>query len=132
MNWTTLDYSKGQVDAAGRLLASGLGTPAEIDTALDVLNNWRAAHSFPLNTLQMGLRQRARHTYEHALIAQRLKRVPSIVQKLRRFPSMNLSRMQDIGGCRAILESVGQVRKVLAAYGRSKQQHQFISEKDYI
>lgn len=132
MNWTTLDYSKGQVDAAGKLLASGAGTPSEIDSALDVLNNWRAAHSFPLNTIQMGLRLRARNMYEHALVAQRLKRVPSIVQKLRRFSSMNLSRMQDIGGCRAILESVGQVRKLRAGYARSRQQHQFVSEKDYI
>jgi hypothetical protein len=81
MNWTTLDYSKGQVDAAGRLLASGLGTPEEIDVALDVLNNWRAVHSFPLNTIQIGLRTRARRIYKHALVAQRLKRVPSIVLK---------------------------------------------------
>ncbi|MEA2415051.1 MAG: hypothetical protein QOI58_1708 [Thermoanaerobaculia bacterium] len=132
MNWTTLDYSRGQVDAAGRLLASGLGTPEEIDIAFEVLNNWRAVHSFPLNTIQMGLRTRARRIYEHALVAQRLKRVPSIVLKLRRFSSMNLSRMQDIGGCRAILESVNQVRKVRAAYARSEQQHQFVSEKDYI
>jgi hypothetical protein len=132
MNWTTLDYSKGQVDAAGRLLASGVGTPEEIDIALEVLNNWRAVHSFPLNTIQMGLRTRARRVYDHALVAQRLKRVPSIVLKLRRFSSMNLSRMQDIGGCRAILESVSQVRKVRAAYARSEQQHEFVSEKDYI
>jgi hypothetical protein len=132
MNWTTLDYSKGQVDAAGRLLASGVGTPEEIDVALEVLNNWRAVHSFPLNTIQMGLRTRARRIYEHALVAQRLKRVPSIVLKLRRFSSMNLSRMQDIGGCRAILESVTQVRKLRAAYARSEQQHEFVSEKDYI
>ncbi|MEA2342848.1 MAG: hypothetical protein QOF63_1017 [Thermoanaerobaculia bacterium] len=132
MNWTTLDYNKGQVDAAGRLLASGVGTPAEIDIALDVLNNWRAVHSFPLNTIQMGLRTRARRVYDHALVAQRLKRVPSIVLKLRRFSSMKLSRMQDIGGCRAILESVSQVRKVRAAYARSEQQHEFVSEKDYI
>jgi len=132
MNWATLDYSKGQVDAAGKLLANGTGTPEEIDTALEVLNNWRAAHSFPLNTIQMGLRKRAQNTYEHALVAQRLKRVPSIVQKLQRFSSMNLSRMQDIGGCRAIVESVNQVRRLRAAYARSKQQHQFVSEKDYI
>jgi hypothetical protein len=132
MNWTTLDYSKGQVDAAGRLLASGVGTPEEIDVALEVLNNWRAVHSFPLNTIQMGLRTRARRIYEHALVAQRLKRVPSIIQKLQRFSSMNLSRMQDIAGCRAILESVNQVRRARAAYARSEQQHEFVSEKDYI
>jgi hypothetical protein len=74
----------------------------------------------------------ARKVYEHALVAQRLKRVPSIISKLERFPSMNLSRMQDIGGCRAVVESAPQVRRLRSAYARSKQQHEFVSEKDYI
>lgn len=45
---------------------------------------------------------------------------------------MQLSRMQDIGGCRAIVDNIDQVLKVRAAYARSKQEHQFVSEKDYI
>jgi hypothetical protein len=95
MNWVTLEYSKGQVDAAGRLLASSGASPEELNQALDILNNWRAAHSFPLNTIQVGVRRRARNVDEHALIAQRLKRVSSILQKLQRFPQMQLSRMQE-------------------------------------
>jgi hypothetical protein len=132
MNWATLEYSKGQVDAAGRLLAAGDAAPAEIDAALEVLNNWRAAHSFPLNTIQVGLRRRARREDEHALIAQRLKRVPSILSKLRRFPQMRLSRMQDIGGCRAVFGTAAEVRAVRLDYARSQQQHEFVGEKDYV
>jgi hypothetical protein len=132
MNWVTLEYSKGQVDAAGRLLASGGASPAELNQALDILNNWRAAHSFPLNTIQVGLRRRARNVDEHALIAQRLKRVSSILQKLQRFPHMQLSRMQDIGGCRAILNTSAEAQKVRLEYAKSRQQHEFVSQKDYI
>jgi len=33
-------------------------------------------------------------------VTQRLKRVPTIVDKLRREPTMQLASMQDIGGCR--------------------------------
>jgi hypothetical protein len=132
MNWVTLEYSKGQVDAAGRLLGDGHGTPEQIDSALNVLNNWRAAHSFPLNTIQVALRRRAGRVDHHALIAQRLKRVPSILSKLRRFPQMQLSRMQDIGGCRAVLDTAAEVREVRLDYARSRQQHAFVSEKDYI
>ena len=132
MNWVTLEYSKGQVDAAGRLLADGSASPDELNRALDILNNWRAAHSFPLNTIQVGLRRFARGVDEHALIAQRLKRVSSILQKLRRFPQMNLSRMQDIGGCRAVLDSSVDVRRVRVEYAKSRQQHAFVGEKDYI
>lgn len=102
MAWAVLEFSKSQIDAAGRLLASEEPNPLEVRHALSVLNNWRSAHSFPLNTFQMGLRTRAQAVYGEALVAQRLKRTPSILLKLRRFPTMNLSRMQDIGGCRAV------------------------------
>jgi hypothetical protein len=132
MNWVTLEYSRGQVDAAGRLLASGDGSVEDRNEALEVINNWRAAHSFPLNTIQVGLRRLARGVDAHALIAQRLKRVPSILQKLRRFSHMKLSRMQDIGGCRAVVNTAADVRKIRLEYAKSRQQHEFIGEKDYI
>ena len=90
--------------------------------ALEIINNWRAAHSFPLNTIQVGLRRRARDVDDHALIAQRLKRVPSILQKLRRFPHMKLSRMQDIGGCRAVVDTSAEARKVHLEYAKSRPQ----------
>ncbi len=132
MNWVTPEYRKGQVDAAGRLLASGEGSVEERNQALEMINNWRAAHSFPLNTIQVGLRRLARGVDEHALIAQRLKRVPSILQKLRRFSHMKLSRMQDIGGCRAVVDTSAEVRRVRVEYAKSRQQHEFVGEKDYI
>lgn len=132
MNWVTLEHSKGQVDAAGSLLASGTASTDEYNQALDILNNWRAAHSFPLNTIQVGLRRRARGIDEHSLIAQRLKRVSSILQKLQRFPHMKLSRMQDIGGCRAVLNTSADAQKVRLEYTRSRQQHEFVGGKDYI
>jgi hypothetical protein len=100
--------------------------------ALDILSNWRSAHSFPLNTFQMGLRTRARAIYAHALVAQRLKRVPSIIAKLERYPSMGLSRMQDIGGCRAVLDTVPQVRRLTESYLKSSIKHKLVTERDYI
>jgi ppGpp synthetase/RelA/SpoT-type nucleotidyltranferase len=45
-------------------------------------------------------------------VSQRLKRIPTIVDKLRREPTMQLASMQDIGGCRAILENVPDLRRV--------------------
>lgn len=38
-------------------------------------------------------------------VSQRLKRLPTIEDKLRRLPRMDLSSMQDIGGCRAVLDT---------------------------
>ncbi|MGH9418681.1 MAG: RelA/SpoT domain-containing protein, partial [Thermoanaerobaculia bacterium] len=109
MQWTTLHFSRSEVDAAGRCLVEN-GHGSDSEHALIVVNDWRAAHGFALNTFQVGLRTRARSVYEHALVAQRLKRVSSIIAKLRRYPTMNLSRMQDIVGCRAVMETARQVR----------------------
>src|SRR5207249_1633670 len=43
-----------------------------------------------------------------------------------------LTQMQDIGGCRAVVNSVDEVTKLVASYGRSRFAHEFRSEKDYI
>ena len=45
-------------------------------------------------------------------VAQRLKRVPAIMLKLVRFPNMDLSRMQYVGGCRAVLVDHGEINGV--------------------
>lgn len=132
MVWAVPENSKRQVDRAGRALAEG-GLPLrEENDALQVINNWRSSHSFPMNTFQVALRQRARRIDRDALVAQRLKRVPSIVAKLRRFDGMKLSRMQDIGGCRAVVNSVDDVFMLRKSYLQSDIRHVFVNHKDYI
>ena len=49
-------------------------------------------------------------------ITQRLKRRNTVWDKLRREPTMKLSRMQDIGGCRAVLPSPEAVARVLQRF----------------
>ena len=132
MAWSSPKYSRAQVDAAGRLIVSPSGPLDDIDTAFAVLSNWRSAHAFPLNTFQVGLRQRARRIDPRTLVAQRLKRTPSILGKLQRFPRMRLSQMQDIGGCRAVLRTVPQVRRLESAFLRAPTDHEMVTHKDYI
>ena len=126
-------FSRGEVDRAGRLLArNGVAAdPLVIGHALDVINNWRSSHSFPLNTFQMTLRNRAASICEQPIVARRLKRVPSIFAKLRRFPTMKLSQMQDIGGARAVLPSLAEVDALRDLY-RHRTKHGFAGEKDYV
>jgi ppGpp synthetase/RelA/SpoT-type nucleotidyltranferase len=45
-------------------------------------------------------------------VSQRLKRVPTILDKITRYPDMRLAKMQDIGGCRAVLSTVDELRRV--------------------
>jgi ppGpp synthetase/RelA/SpoT-type nucleotidyltranferase len=60
----------------------------------------------------MGLRSIASSEGIPAVISQRLKRMATIMDKLHRHPTMDLSRMQDIGGCRAVVESIEELRRM--------------------
>ncbi|MCJ7635823.1 RelA/SpoT domain-containing protein, partial [Candidatus Bathyarchaeota archaeon] len=116
MAWIGRQFTKGEIDKAGELLI----TPGQDETtrarAITVVDNWRARHSYPLQVIKMTLLNRARRINKKALIAQRLKRRPSIEIKLRDNPNMKLSQMQDIGGCRAVLDNLNEVNKLVAHY----------------
>ena len=134
MDWAKLLYSRRQVDAAGKYLAlpTAEDDPMRWTEAMSIVNNWRASHNFPLNTFQVGLRKNSRSIDPVALVAQRLKRLPSILSKLQRFPDMSLARMQDIGGCRSVLGTVDGVNAVKDAYLKSRFKHVLLREHDYI
>ena len=116
MAWTGRKYTKGQIDRAGEaLIALGKDDPAR-EEAIAVVDNWRACHAYPLQVIKMTLLNRAKKITPRALIAQRMKRRPSIEIKLLDNPNMKLSQMQDIGGCRAVLQNVKEVRRLVDVY----------------
>jgi hypothetical protein len=116
------------VDKAGQALAANSATDAD----LDVINNWRSAHSFPLNTFQMNLRRKAGAVDPRSLIAQRLKRLTSIREKLGA-STMKLSQMQGIGGCRAVVRSVALVHALRDLYVAADHSHVLVKDPtDYI
>ena len=63
-------------------------------------------------------------------VTQRLKRLPAIVNKLYRHPSMRLAQMQDIGGCRAVLP--GGSAEVLGVLRRITQRWSIAAHDDYV
>jgi ppGpp synthetase/RelA/SpoT-type nucleotidyltranferase len=66
--------------------------------------------------MKMTLLWRAKKIDKQSLIAQRIKRIRAIAIKLRRNPNMKLSKMHDIGGCRAVMRSVGLAEELVAYY----------------
>lgn len=116
MAWVKRLYSKGQIDRAGSALLDPPHDPDEFQQYLDVINNWRACHSYPLQAIKMTLLKRAKKVNASALIAQRLKRLPSVTVKLAQNPNMKLSQMQDMGGCRAIMPTIYDVKKIIEVY----------------
>lgn len=126
-------FSRRQVNLAGAVLISESSTEEEIEHAETVVNTWRGAHVFPLNTFQTYLRRKTTEVNVHGLVAQRTKRLPAIKQKLQRFPSLNLSQMQDIGGCRAVAGSLRVVNELKDIYDRASFKHELVQGgTDYI
>lgn len=127
--------SKSQVNKAGRCLRLWLrgddpfAGPDET-AAYDVVLRFRAAHQAPLAKANMGLRSVVQTTgCERIEVSQRLKRVPTLLNKLTREPTLALANMQDIGGCRAVLATIDEVRRVEA---RLKKNRPPIRVSDYI
>lgn len=128
------EYSRREVNRAGYSYINPGSTQDEKESALIIINNWRTSHHFPLNTFQMRLRIAARRIQADSLVAQRIKRIASIEQKLIDTPSMNLCQMQDIGGCRAIMSDMSKVNELVYYYlhGSRGIKHKLLKVDDYI
>lgn len=135
--------SNAKIDRAGAWLrewwASGMpedeyGQDAEADAEIDVLWDYRACFAEPLRKTIMGFRYMVQ-AESGAIgglrqVTQRLKRLPAIINKLDRYPSMRLTQMQDIGGCRAVLpggpDEVDRVRR------RVSKRWEIVDVDDYV
>lgn len=107
-------YSKTQINKAGIKLTDPATEAADISEAMDTLSFWRHCHEVPLEAAFDPLQRIARQIDRDAIFARRLKRTASIVSKLQRSQGrMQLSRMQDIGGCRAIISTEKKLRKIV-------------------
>lgn len=132
MIWATLGSSKKAVMRAGEILINPDVGMDEWTGALDTLSNWRAAHAYPMHALLMMLRNRSIKIDKGAVVVQRLKRTPSILEKLSRYPDMKLHRMQDISGCRAIVSTARDVEKLSESNTSSRTRHRLHKVNNYI
>lgn len=126
--WEIPKYSKSEINKAGSIIANPFSTKEDRDNSLIILNNWRAAHAYPLQVICSNLRLRN----PGAIVVQRLKRLDSIIGKIERFPDMSLYRMQDLGGCRVIVDTLDQVYETIEKYKNSRIRHILKREYDYI
>lgn len=129
-------YSASQIAKAGKILKTITSFDSEqVAWALGVLDNFRALHAEPLNVFQNTLRKRLKYLgIKDVIVAQRIKRKPTILEKMQRFGSMRLDQMDDIGGIRAIVNSVSELQKLKDLYtqGSNKLLHSLHRVDDYI
>lgn len=110
--------SKTSADRAGKAVRdyiSGASEPedTELREAVKRIQRWRQAHAYPLALVTPGVRNWVgREAAGAVVVAQRLKRFDRMVSKLTRLPTMRLTQMEDIAGCRAVLGNVAEVDAV--------------------
>lgn len=131
-----LKFSRSRIDAAGKALmafqSAALTEDQLPEQAISALNDWRSFHTFPLNSIAVVLKTKARRLKSDALVVERLKRTRSILAKLVKKGSMRLTQMQDIGGCRAVLDTIDQVYQLTESYRNGRGIYEIVHVDDYI
>lgn len=132
------DLSKTKVNRAGDVMRVALDDPSavtapEVVQAAQVIVEHRRLHADPMRKVAVGLRYFvSKHSSARPItVGQRLKRLRTILLKLRREPEMRLARMHDIGGCRAVVQSEDEVRAI-ADDIRRQRRWKVVREYDYI
>jgi len=87
----------------------------QYEEELSLVAGFRAQHAEPLTRVASGLRYYVRDEAADGAwdVGQRLKAMPTLLDKLIREPRMELARMHDIGGCRGILPNQHGVDRVI-------------------
>ncbi|MBT3043622.1 MAG: RelA/SpoT domain-containing protein [Candidatus Thiodiazotropha sp. (ex Codakia orbicularis)] len=132
MKWIEPKYPRKKVKKAGDYLVKADIDSTEFKESIPVFHNWRSAHAFPMQIMLDLLRKNSIRIDRGAIAVQRLKRVPSIYTKLVREKGMSLSRMEDIAGCRVVVDNVRYVNKVYSLLKKSRTKNILHRERDYI
>jgi putative GTP pyrophosphokinase len=110
----------------------------QFDEAYRILSDWRSLHAVPMKVASKVLSAEAASIDGSPLVVERLKRFRSISSKLRRFPVTNLTTIQDIGGCRAVVQDVARAyelsRRIVLRLGENSHGPKVVEKwcRDYI
>lgn len=127
-----MKYSKKEITRAGIIILTSK-SEEEINQAHLKINDWRTSHLQPLKVMKRSLMKiLTKKGIEPYLISQRLKRLTSIEYKLDLNPNMGLGGMQDIGGYRAVLKDVKDLKKTKRSLESISSKHKLEKTNDYI
>ena len=102
--------TKGQVRKLGDELRKEISNPSEEN--LIKLQNYRTSHKDCLANIFSILNSVSKKMRPDSITTYRIKRIESILGKLKRYPDMQFDRMWDIAGCRCILKYESDVHKL--------------------
>lgn len=113
---------------AGRGGHAKLTSVEELEAAGKIIDWWRHEHAKPLTRVASNLRYYVAAEGD-PWVTQRLKKFPTIIDKLVREPKMKLSRMADIGGVRALLPDQDAAYQVAS---RLRRNWTIVRSRDYV
>lgn len=116
MEYPHLNYSMKAVRKAGTHLAGSIrfdpGSYREALEIFSVANSWRDSHILPMRSVRLSVRARMRKFGLSGDMASRPKRMSSIRRKLRD-STCKLDQVNDLGGCRAIMDDIAGVNSLI-------------------
>lgn len=131
-----MELTKKQISKLGKRLSDSEGNVCEND--LEMLQEYRKSFEAPLSDVFDQLRKLSIKVDPKSIVTYRIKRINTIIDKLRRFSKnpngrMSLDNIVDIAGCRCILHNEEQIYRLrdqlIKSYGTAIS----ISDKhDYI
>lgn len=127
--------TKGEIDRLGLTIGSSSEVSQE---ELNKLQEFRQTFQEPISNVFNYVLTVARKVDKQCIVTYRIKRIDTIVEKLRRFHEnpngkMNLSRMWDIAGCRCILNTTEDdklyklLKKIQKEYGRNCKVNDYVA-----
>jgi hypothetical protein len=133
-----LRFSKKAIDKAAQLIRHNC-SGNDRDDAIKKIQNFREVHMYPLRLMTNHLSRNSKSVNKRIIVARRLKRLSTIIDKLER-PTLDgqsenaikLTRMQDIGGCRAIVKNLRELHELHEKLQTSRSVHRIISTCDYL
>lgn len=127
-----MKYSRSKINSAGKALLAGPDTGFPYIDANLVVDDWRKLHMLPLEKLveEVTLLLKNEGVFA-AFSSYRLKRMTSVIAKLKHNPGMGLGGLQDIGGARFVFEDVKSLIKAQQVISAASFNHFVLDRHPY-
>lgn len=133
-DYAACPYSRREITEAGKALKGVIPASAahreEAERIFRIAHSWRTANIYPMRRVRAELVGKVRST-GGGITSARLKRMESIRKKLRTQPRA-LYQIQDISGCRAIVDDDASLAQLLSVYLDGGSRYQIVRHVDYI
>lgn len=122
--------TKTQVNKLGKELRAKIKTE-EVPTLelLEKLQDYRTSFKDDISAVFENISDIAKNARKDSITSFRIKRIESILSKIKRQPTMSLGNMGDIAGCRILLYNEDSLKKVI---NNLRNSYQIISINDYL